>query len=60
MLTMLQTANDWAETWLKVMGAVLWQSALLVALAAVIAWCLRRSSPVVRYWLWQIASSNCC
>jgi beta-lactamase regulating signal transducer with metallopeptidase domain len=54
MLTMLQTMNGWGEGWLKVMIAFLWQSALLVALAALIAWCLRRSSPVVRYWLWQI------
>ena len=56
MLTMLQTVNGWAETWLKVMGAVLWQSTLLVALAALVAWGLRRSSPVVRYWLWQIVA----
>ena len=38
------------------MGSVLWQSVLLVGLAALIAWCLRRSSPVVRYWLWQIVA----
>jgi hypothetical protein len=38
------------------MGAVLWQSALLVVLAALLGWCLRRSSPVVRYWLWQIVA----
>ncbi len=56
MLTMLQTINGWAEVWLKVMGAVLWQSVLLVAAAALIAWFLRRSSPVVRYWLWQIVA----
>ena len=56
MLTMLQTINTWAEAWLKVMGAVLWQSVLLVAVAALIAWCLWRSSPVVRYWLWQIVA----
>ncbi len=56
MLTMLQTVNGWAEGWLRVMGAFLWQSALLVALAALVAWWLRRSSPVVRYWLWQIVA----
>lgn len=56
MLTMLQTVDGWAEGWLKVMGAFLWQSTLLVALAALVAWCLRRSSPVVRYWLWQIVA----
>ena len=36
------------------MWAVLWQFALLVAVATLIAVLLRRSSPVVRYWLWQI------
>ena len=56
MLTMLQTLDGWAEGWLKVMGAFLWQSTLLVAVAALVAWCLRRSSPVVRYWLWQIVA----
>ena len=56
MLTMLQTLDGWAEGWLKVMGAFLWQSTLLVALAVLVAWCLRRSSPVVRYWLWQIVA----
>jgi len=56
MLTILQTLNGWAEGWLKVMGAFLWQSALLVAVAGLVAWWLRRASPVVRYWLWQIVA----
>ena len=37
-------------------GRSVWQSTLLVALAALVAWLLRRSSPVVRYWLWQIVA----
>jgi Zn-dependent protease with chaperone function len=56
MLTMILTLDGWAERWLAAMGAVLWQSALLVALVAVVVWLLRRSSPVVRYWLWQIVA----
>jgi beta-lactamase regulating signal transducer with metallopeptidase domain len=56
MLTMFQTLNGWGEGWLRAMGAFLWQSVLLVALAAAVAWWLRRSSPVVRYWLWQIVA----
>jgi beta-lactamase regulating signal transducer with metallopeptidase domain len=56
MFTMIPTLNGWAERWLHAMGAVLWQSTLLIAFAAVIAWWLRRSSPVVRYWLWQIVA----
>ena len=56
MLAMLQTLNDWAQGWLTALGSVLWQSTLLIVLAAAVAWCLRRSSPVVRYWLWQIVA----
>ena len=56
MLTMIPTLNGWAERWLAAMGAFVWQSTLLVALAALVAWLLRRSSPVVRYWLWQIVA----
>jgi len=56
MLTILQTLNDWADRWSTAVGSILWQSTLLIVLAAVVAWCLRRSSPVVRYWLWQIVA----
>jgi beta-lactamase regulating signal transducer with metallopeptidase domain len=56
MVTMNATVNRWAETWLNTMTAVLWQSVLLAVLAILLAWCLRRSSPVVRYWLWQIVA----
>ena len=56
MRTMILTLNGWAEGWLRVMGAVLWQSVVLVALAILVAWWLRRSSPAVRYWLWQIVA----
>ena len=53
---MILTLDHWAEPWAAAMGALVWQSAILVALAAVVAWLLRRSSPVVRYWLWQIVA----
>ena len=56
MLTTILTLNDWGQRWIDATAAVLWQSVVLVALAALIAWCLRRSSPVVRYWLWQIVA----
>lgn len=46
--------NGLAERWGHAMGAVLWQSTLLILIATFVAWCLRRSSPAVRYWLWQI------
>jgi beta-lactamase regulating signal transducer with metallopeptidase domain len=56
MLTMIPTLNGWAERWLAAMGAFIWQSTLLVALAILVAWLLRHSSPTVRYWLWQIVA----
>jgi beta-lactamase regulating signal transducer with metallopeptidase domain len=56
MFTLINGLNVWAEAWLAAVVAVLWQSTLLVALAAAVAWWLRRSSPVVRYWLWQIVA----
>jgi beta-lactamase regulating signal transducer with metallopeptidase domain len=51
-----QTFNYAGSTWLAAMIATFWQSALLILLAVVVAWLLRRSSPVVRYWLWQIVA----
>ncbi len=56
MNTVIGSTNRWAEAWLGIMAAVLWQSIVLVAVIAVVAWCLRRFSPVVRYWLWQIVA----
>lgn len=34
--------------------AVSWQWAVLVVLLALVVWLVRRSSPTVRYWLWQV------
>jgi bla regulator protein blaR1 len=56
MFALIPAMNDWAESWLAVMWAIVWQLALVVAIATLIAWLLRRSSPVVRYWLWQIVA----
>jgi beta-lactamase regulating signal transducer with metallopeptidase domain len=54
MVTTVLTLNEWGQRWIVAMAAVLWQSMILVALATLIAWWLRRSSPAVRYWLWLI------
>jgi beta-lactamase regulating signal transducer with metallopeptidase domain len=56
MLYTVMNINRWAQGWLAMMAAVLWQSVLLIAVAAIIGLLLRRSSPVVRYWLWQIVA----
>lgn len=38
------------------MLAVLWQSAALSMAIGIVAWLLRRGTPAVRYWLWQIVA----
>lgn len=52
----IETLNRLAGTWVGLAWAVAWQSTLLVGLCAIIEKGLRRSSPALRYWLWQIAA----
>ena len=56
MPSVVESLNHISENWAELMSAVLWQSTLLVGVVAMIAILLRRSSPVVRYWLWQIVA----
>jgi len=56
MQTLIPILNDWSAGWSQFMLAVLWQSTLLAAVVAVIAWLARRTAPSVRYWLWQIVA----
>lgn len=56
MPAILDSLNRLSATWLSLMGAILWQSTLLVAVVTLIALVLRRASPGVRYWLWQIVT----
>jgi beta-lactamase regulating signal transducer with metallopeptidase domain len=48
--------NRLSTVWLGLMGAILWQSTLVVLLVTIVALLLRRASPRVRYWLWQIVA----
>ena len=48
--------NGWSEAWAGLMWAVLWQSTLVFGIIALVTLWLRRSSPTVRYWLWQIVA----
>ena len=48
--------NRFSTAWAGLMGAIVWQSALLVAIVTLAALALRRASPRVRYWLWQIVT----
>jgi beta-lactamase regulating signal transducer with metallopeptidase domain len=51
-----QAFNDWSASVTALAAAVLWQSALLAGLAAVVCRLLRRSPPALRYWCWQIVA----
>lgn len=52
----IESLNRLAAAWAGLAWAVAWQSTLLVGLCAIVAHSLRRSSPALRYWLWQIAA----
>ena len=56
MIPDVTTIDALAADWLALVIAVVWQSTLLAGVVAVVAWLLRRSSPAVRYWLWQIVA----
>ena len=56
MTTVVETFNRLAAAWAELDWAVTWQSTLLVGVLAVVALALRRSSPGLRYWIWQIAA----
>lgn len=52
----IHTFNDWSASVTALAAAILWQSALLAGLVAVVCWLLRRSSPALRFWCWQIVA----
>jgi beta-lactamase regulating signal transducer with metallopeptidase domain len=56
MIQTVETIDRWSELWAWLALAVTWQSALLVGLSALVAVFLHRSSPRLRYWLWQIVA----
>jgi len=54
----IETLNSLADVWAETIIAALWQSTLIAGVVALAALALRRSSPAVRYWLWQIVASK--
>jgi hypothetical protein len=52
----IETFNCVATAWAELAWAVTWQSTLLVAAFALVALGMTRSSPGLRYGLWQIAA----
>jgi len=56
MLWAIEALNRWSVEWAALVVALVWQSTLVAALVAFVAYLLRRSSPAARYWLWQIVA----
>src|SRR5262245_13586865 len=55
MSRLCESLNAAAPVWLERMWVVFWQSTILVAVVALLSvLLLRRSSPAIRYWVWQI------
>ncbi len=52
----INAINIWSDAWTTFIFAVLWQSTALALVVWAIAFALRRGSPTVRYWLWQIVA----
>ncbi|MBI2823647.1 MAG: M56 family metallopeptidase [Planctomycetia bacterium] len=52
----VEMLNAWAAGWSATLLAVVWQSTILAAAVGLVAALLRRASPTVRYWLWQIVA----
>ncbi|MBL9121988.1 MAG: M48 family metalloprotease, partial [Planctomycetaceae bacterium] len=48
--------NSWSDSWATLVVALVWQSTLLALVVAGVCWTLRRASPAIRYWLWQIVA----
>jgi len=50
------TSTSWNEGWLVSIINHLWQSTLVVLLALLLSWVLRRNQARARYWVWMAAS----
>jgi hypothetical protein len=48
--------NDWSTSAIALAATIVWQSALLAGMVAGVCWLLRRSTPALRYWCWQIVA----
>jgi beta-lactamase regulating signal transducer with metallopeptidase domain len=54
MIPSAEMLNTFAAAWTVLMGSILWQSTVLALVVGGISFRFRRSSPSMRYWLWQI------
>ncbi len=56
MPAIIESINRVSTLWTGLMTAVLWQSTVVILIVTVAALVLRRASPRLRYWLWQIVT----
>jgi beta-lactamase regulating signal transducer with metallopeptidase domain/Tol biopolymer transport system component len=52
----IEAFNAWSTSVTALAAAILWQSALLACAVAGVCWLMRRASPALRYWSWQIVA----
>jgi beta-lactamase regulating signal transducer with metallopeptidase domain len=56
MSLVLEVIDRWAEAWLSLIWAIVWQSSILALGVGALCWLLRRSTPALRFWLWQLVA----
>ncbi len=54
--SLVEVLNRMSESWAGLAQAVVWQSTLLAIFVAILARRLARSSPTLRYWIWQVVA----
>lgn len=52
----VETINAWSQSWADLVGALLWQSTMWVLVVATVAVTMRRASPRLLFWLWQLVA----
>jgi beta-lactamase regulating signal transducer with metallopeptidase domain len=58
MNVLVEAINRWSTSWADAMWAVAWQSAVIVAIVALVSWALRWQAPALRYWLWVVLAAK--
>jgi beta-lactamase regulating signal transducer with metallopeptidase domain len=56
MFAIVDFLNPLSAAWAGLMVAAVWQSTVLALVIAVVTWRWKRSTPGIRYWLWQIVA----
>lgn len=56
MAAIVEAVNRWSAATMELAWSVTWQAAVLIVVAGAAGVLLRRASPGLRYWLWQIVA----